>query len=186
MTFSMKKSIILLCTLLFCGSCYSQQRVKVFGIDFSQLTMRQAAFALKPKFTGNVYNSFEAKYPGPDTDSHHIYGSITYAGYENCFAELSGYNGKPTYLTIRIFDYNQAAEIMLKLSNAIREKYGVSPEIKKGQYNYNDYLFRIGDTKIRINYWFCEESRYAHNYGWFDVEVSYSFLPSTKVDSSDL
>lgn len=178
---TMKKCFFLLCTLFYCGMCFSQQRVKVFGIDFSQLTIRQAVYTLKPKFTGNVYNSFEAKYPGAETGYHNIEGNITYAGFENCYADLHGFEGKPTGLNIYIYSGNQADEVLLKLSNAIREKYGVSPEIKT-LYNHNQYLFKIGNTRIIMNYYSSNIAKYI----LYDVEVMYVFEKSTTVNTNDL
>lgn len=188
MIFSMKKFFVLLCTILYCAVCFSQQQVKVFGIDFSHLTMRQAAFALKPKFyPGKFYNTFEVKYPEPDNGLHEICGNLTYAGYENCFASLSGNYGKPNSLAISINgDNRKESEIILKLTNAIREKYGVSPE--KSTYNNKDqYIFRIGNTKITILQIF-HEARYGwENYfGWYTMQVIYTFEQSTSVNSNDI
>ena len=188
MTFNaMKKSIFLMCALWCCIMCFSQQQVKVFGIDFSHLTMRQAAFSLKPKFyPGKVTNTFEFKYPSPDDAYHEICGNLTYAGYENCFALLWGNYGKPNSLSISINgDNRKESEIMLKLSNAIREKYGVSPE--KSIYNNKDqYTFRIGNTTITI-YQIWHEGRFGSQYyGWYTMKVIYTFEQSTSVNSNDI
>lgn len=130
---------------------------------------------------GNVYNSFEAKYPGADTGYHNIEGNITYAGFENCYADLHGFEGKPTGLDIYINSGYQTDEVLLKLSNAVREKYGVSPEIKTDG-RHNQYHFKVGNTKIIMSYYYSTIVKYA----LYDVKVMYVFEKSTTVNADDL
>lgn len=191
MIFNMKKNFLLLCALLYCVFCFSQQHVKVFGIDFNQLTMRQAVYALQPKYTANVYNSFNVKKPYPDNSAHEIRGNITYAGFTNSYAELIGINGKPSRLVVRLKCAGQEEEVMLKLSNAISEKYGVHPEVKKSNNflekpDHTLYVFRIGETYINIGYEYQSVSYGSCFYGVFDVYVSYWFYPKTTINPDDL
>jgi len=177
MIFNMKKVLVLMCTILYCAVCFSQQ-VKVFDVDFSQLDTRQAMAVLKSRFTGK--NSLETKNMPSDYMPWWEWGEISYAGFEKCYVELFGNrHNRVRNLKIRIPGNDQEDEIMLRLSNAIREKYGVSPEITKKN-NHNHYIFRIGNTKVYIY------PEYSCPLGCYSIEVDYCFLQSTSVDSSDL